>query len=152
MKNIAKNSKWKIGLIGACIAILIASCLKNSKEIPHQKYSVKVIHDNYDSTLNVATKADKNICLMLHAPWCKYCNKFIGDVLTDSSVKNEIGNKIIVGLINGDSDYGKKYYKQYMANGYPTFLILDNKGMLINKKPGSQSKDEFIDWIKNYYK
>lgn len=130
----------------------LISCAKKVKELPHDQYKVGVIHDNWDSTLSVANSQDKNIVLMIHASWCSICNGFINTVLTDASVETEIGNKIIVSLIDGDKDYGKPYYTQFGANGFPTFVITDKTGKEIAKRTGKMTKEEFIAWTTPFFK
>jgi thioredoxin-related protein len=130
----------------------LISCTKKVKEIPHDQYKVEVIHDNWDSTLSAANTQDKNIVLMIHASWCSICNTFINTVLTDESVETEIGNKIIVSLIDGDKEYGKPYYTQFGASGFPTFVITDKAGNQIAKRSGQLSKEEFLSWISPHYK
>ena len=136
-------------------AILLAftafSCSKKNKEIPHDQYKVTVIHDNWASTLSNANSNNKNIVLMIHASWCSICNTFINTVLTDESVEAEIGNKIIVSLIDGDKDYGKTYYNQFNATGFPTFIITDKDGIEKARRSGKMTKEEFISWITPYY-
>jgi thioredoxin-related protein len=112
---------------------------------------VTVIHDNWANTLSTAKSNGKNIVLMIHASWCSICNTFINTVLTDESVETEIGNKIIVSLIDGDKEYGITYYNQFNATGFPTFIIADNDGVVKAKRTGKMTKEEFISWISPYY-
>lgn len=135
----------------ACSFFLI-SCSKKVKETPLDQYKVSVIHDNWDSTKSLANSNNKNICLMIHASWCSICNTFKSEVLTDQSVENELANNIIMSLIDGDKDYGKPIYNQYGASGFPTFVITDANGNMLTKRSGKINKEEFINWIKPYYK
>ena len=72
--------------------------------------------------------------------------------LLDQSVENELANNIIMSLIDGDKDYGKPIYNQYGASGFPTFVITDANGNMLTKRSGKINKEEFINWIKPYYK
>jgi thioredoxin-related protein len=133
-------------------SIVFTACKKKVPVTPLDEYKVTVIHEDFDGALNLASTNDKNMCLMLHADWCTICKTFIRDVLTEEEVEQAIKSKIVFALIDGDKDYGKTYFNQYNAHGFPTFLILDKHGVEIARNGGGLSKSEFLTWVNAYLK
>jgi thioredoxin-related protein len=131
-------------------ALFNSGCKK--KAVAPSSYNFTVIQENFDSTKTAAVANKQNICLMIHADWCNICNTFLAEVLTDEAVINKIKNKIVFGLIDGDKTYGKTYFNLYNIQGFPTFLILDEKGVEITRKSGGLSSAEFITWVTPYLK
>ncbi len=137
-----------IFLMLACIF----GCSKKVKEPNPGDYKVVIQYDNWNQMKADAGIKDQNMFLMLHASWCSICNTFKNDVLTEEEVGTILNNKIVIGLIDGDKDYGKPYMTQFNAGGFPTFLILDKNGNELAKKSGAFSKPDFLSWINPYLK
>ncbi len=143
-----KSVLYTIIILITC-SITTNSCKKVS---PPASYPFAIVFDNLDSTKQLANARNKNIFLMVHADWCSVCNTFKSTVLQSTAVKNLLADSIVTALIDGDKTYGKPIANNYGVQGFPTFLILDKNGVLLQKKSGGISETEFSTWIKAYLK
>ena len=139
-------------VVASLLILSILGCSKKVKEPNPGDYKVTIHMDNWNQMSTDAITKDQNMFLMLHASWCSICNTFKNEILTEESVATIVNNKIVVGLIDGDKDYGKPYMSQYNASGFPTFLILDKNGTELARKSGAFSKSDFLNWINPYLK
>jgi thioredoxin-related protein len=132
------------------LSVAFINCKK--KAVAPSSYNFPIIQENYDSTLLVASNANKNICLMIHASWCNTCNTFKANVLADENVVNIIKDKIVFAMIDGDKTYGKTYFNQFQLSGFPTFILLDKNGVELSRKSGGLSSSDFKTWVTPYLK
>jgi thioredoxin-related protein len=139
-------------LVAFLLIISVIACGKKVKEPSLEENKVSIHLNNWNQMSVDATAKDQNMFLMLHDSWCNICNTFKNDILTEESVGNMVNNKIVVGLIDGDKDYGKLYMNRYNANGFPSFLILDKNGNELARKSGGLGKSDFFNWINPFLK
>ncbi len=134
-------------LVAFLLIISVIACGKKVKELSLEENKVSFHLNNWNQMSVDAVAKTQNIFLMLPASWCSICITIKKDILTEESVGNMVNNKIVVGLIDGDKDYGKLYISRHNANGFPTFLILDKNGNELLRKTGEISKSDFLNWI-----
>ncbi len=100
----------------------------------------------YEQALGMAKQQNKSIMLKLTAKNCKYCVKMDKEVLADGEVKSLLDNNFITVNINVDKEPLPLNLKREIT---PTFIFVDKNGNITSKLPGSWSKKDFIDLLKN---
>jgi thioredoxin-related protein len=138
-----------------CLVLLASlfttySCSK--KSLPPVNYPFTIIEDDLDAAKQSAQTNNKNIFLMVHADWCSNCQTFKTTVLQSQTVKTKLSAGIVTSLIDGDKTYGKPIANTYNVNSFPTFIILDNKGVELARKKGLMNEADFLNWINSYLK
>jgi thioredoxin-related protein len=130
--------------------LVVSSCGK--KAYPPVQYPFSIIEENLDSAKNLANSKNMNVFLMVHADWCTQCNIFKTTVLQSEDIKNTLANGIVTSLVDGDKDYGKPIASQYAVTGFPTFIILDKNGVVLQRKTGGMAEADFKKWVTPYLK
>jgi len=94
----------------------------------------------------------KNILIFLHLEDCPWCHFVIDEVLNSMSEMKEYTDNLIIKSVEINAgyslvDFNKKYISannfafNYDVNFYPTILLFDENGMLLEKIIGVANKD-----------
>lgn len=79
-------------------------------------------------------KQDSTKVLMLHAPWCGYCQSVKPDAL---NVARQTGRLM---LVDGDTTFGRTLMQKYGANAFPTFVQFNKAGEKTGVQAGIPEK------------
>jgi thioredoxin-related protein len=101
-----------------------------------------------------AKQQTKAILLLLHLEDCPWCHFVIDEVFEPMIDLNKYTDKFIIRQIETNSDlvlqdfYGSKidsiaFIKKHGVNFYPTVLLFDTHGQLLEKIIGVPSKDTY---------
>ncbi len=135
------------------IALLCVSTFSNCKKpYPEVQYPFSIIQENLDSAKNQAASKNMNVFLMVHADWCSICNTFKTTVLQSEDIKNTLANGIVTAMVDGDKTPGKPVADKYNVTGFPTLLILDKNGTVLQRKTGGMLEADFKKWVTPYLK
>lgn len=102
----------------------------------HAQNKVKYFNGSLDEAIAEAQKRNKPLFVKTYTDWCYYCKKLDKEVLTDGGVAEQLNKDFIAYKINMEKGEGDAVAKKYKVNGYPTLLILDGEGNLINRLVG----------------
>lgn len=132
------------------ICLLFTSITTNAQGINFQNF------DSWSEILETAQRENKPIFIDIYTTWCGPCKAMDQEVYIDSLVgdffnKNFISVKVQMDMTKNDSEQIKKWYSEaqklaqnYDVNGYPTFLFISPKGLLLNKSSGFKNAKDFI--------
>ncbi|MBU0994145.1 MAG: thioredoxin family protein [Proteobacteria bacterium] len=101
-----------------------------SKELPWQP--------DYGFALDMATQEHKPMVLILYASWCGWSQKLLHEVLNDPRIKM-IQDQFVWMKI--DSDQDKAFYQEFKQESFPTIVLMNPEGEIINKLQGFQPAD-----------
>ncbi len=111
----------------------------------------KIVLDSLDDTQKILQKAKKEnklIIVKATSPNCWFCKKMDREVFSDKEIQNLIIKDFILVEVNVDKQklpFGvEKHYKKIT----PSFFIINADKKLINKLPGSWSKEDFMTFLK----
>ena len=92
-----------------------------------------------------ALSKSKNQPLLIDffADWCGPCKQFDRAAKRDRDVKAELG-KVVLFKIDAEKGEGIELAKRYKVSGYPTFVLTNAEGNVIDRWSG-YGKDYFID-------
>ena len=71
-----------------------------------------------------------------YADWCGPCKMLKKHTFSDKEVGNYYNANYINIAIDGETKEGSELANRYGIQGYPTLLILDNKGKQLSKQVG----------------
>jgi hypothetical protein len=78
----------------------------------------------YEKALHQRTQGDTPLFLYFSVDWCKYCQQFKGEILSDPAVQDYLGSFIKVSVNPEQGDPEKTLFTQLGGTGYPTVLIV----------------------------
>jgi thioredoxin-related protein len=99
---------------------------------------------------SIILKSNKPLILMdFYTTWCGPCKRMDREVFTDSSIVKQINSNFISLKVNAEEGKGIFLAKKYNVTTYPTYLFLNNKGVLVYRTGGYMSPYDFSNQITN---
>jgi thioredoxin-related protein len=104
-----------------------------------------------------AKEEKKYIFLDCHTTWCSFCKKMDAQVFVDPKVGDYFNDKFISVKVQFDQtkqdgpevkswyEDAKVLAKQYMIDGYPTFLFFSPQGTPVHRGSGFQTSAQFLE-------
>jgi thiol:disulfide interchange protein len=109
---------------------------------------------NFETVLKKAHSENKPIFMDFYTGWCSPCLAFTKNVLTDEEVGAHMNNTFLNLKYDAEKGEGIALAKKYNINSYPTFLILDKNGVVLENLSVTYSwvpqKKEMIEVSKKY--
>ncbi|MBE2204065.1 MAG: thioredoxin family protein [Chthoniobacterales bacterium] len=118
-------------------------------------------HTDYDSALTIATKEDKMLLLdFTGSDWCGWCIRLKKDIFSQSEFEKFAKDHLVLFEVDFPHhasqvpaliSQNQKLSRQFGVRGFPTLILLDQKGEEISRKVGyiAGGPDAFIQWVKN---
>ncbi len=97
---------------------------------------VKYFKGSFEEAIVEAQKQNKPLFVKTYTDWCYYCKKLDKEVLTDENVASQLNSDFVAIKINMEEGENEAIGKKYKVRGYPTLLILDGEGNLLNRLVG----------------
>jgi thioredoxin-related protein len=131
------------------ILLLVASSL--SAASPEVKWE-----SSLEAAMTRARAEHKVIFVDLWTGWCGWCIKLQKETFPSEEAKAALGRVVAVSIKTQEAD-GKptrfaSLEKTYKVDGYPTLLILDEKGREISRQPGYLPPGPFASWVNSQVK
>ena len=109
-------------------------------------------HDNasWEEILHLAQKENKLIFMDCYTSWCGPCKALAKNVFTQEKVGEFFNPRFInvkYDMEKGDGKMLNDKYKKHIV-GYPTLLLLNAKGEVLQQLAGFKEADELIEGIK----
>ena len=98
--------------------------------------------DDWDAALKKAAAEKKNVlALFTGSDWCIWCKRLEGEILSKKEFSGEVSKTFVPVFLDFPSDKSlvkedvakrnRELSKKYKVRGYPTILILDEKGEVL---------------------
>lgn len=138
--NLIKNRKVfaplvLLGLCGSVFVIYSAHNFLSYTEKQRDKFdiptAVKFEKTDFNSALVKAKAENKYIFIDFYTAWCGPCLKFTQTVLTNKEVGNAMNASFINLKYDAEKGEGISLAKKYEVNSYPTLLITDANGNVV---------------------
>lgn len=106
----------------------------------------KIVFDEngYESVLQRSRKEHKLIFYMVYATWCPHCNKMKSEVFTDPVVADFLNKNFITAACDIEKPEADMIKKNFGVSSFPTFLFIDEKGVLLYSINGEYTPDALI--------
>lgn len=91
--------------------------------------------------IDEARKVNKNVFAFLSSESCSWCDKMKQTTLTEPEVKQALNDYIFVELLYTDDP---DFMRSLGIQGFPSYVVLDKDGKVLNKWQGYMKSDEFI--------
>ncbi len=100
--------------------------------------------ENYAEGISKAKIANKPAMIDFYTEWCGWCKKLDKDTLSNPKVQDKLKEFTLLKL---DAEVHHDTAAEYGVTGYPTTLILDQKGKLILKQPGYMPPKGYLKFL-----
>lgn len=94
-------------------------------------------HSTLTSIVDQAVTADKLIFVDIYADWCTPCKMMDEDVFSDENVSDFMKANFVNYKVDGEKHNGPNLGVMFGVGGYPTLLILDQKGRVLERNDGA---------------
>ncbi len=87
---------------------------------------------SFDEALARSHESGKPVLLDVSAIWCPSCRKLDSTILSRPDVQQIIESRYIFTRVEFESEQGEKLQQRYGIKGFPTLLVLDSSGEVLN--------------------
>ena len=99
---------------------------------------------------SIILKSDKPLILIdFYTTLCGPCKRMDREVFTDSTIVKHVNSNCISLKVNAEEGQGISLAKKYNVTSYPTYLFLNNQGVLVYRTVGYMSSYDFSNQITN---
>lgn len=108
-------------------------------------------NESWESILALAQKENKLIFMDCYTVWCGPCKALARDVFPQEKVGEYFNPRFINVQYDMEKGDGKMLYTKYKKYiiGFPTLLLIDKDGKVLQQMAGYQEPDKLIEGIKN---
>ena len=108
-------------------------------------------NESWESILALAKKENKLIFMDCYTVWCGPCKALARDVFPQEKVGEFFNPRFINVQYDMEKGDGKMLYAKYKKYiiGFPTLLLIDKDGKVLQQMAGYQEPDKLIEGIKN---
>lgn len=99
---------------------------------------------SFDEALKLAKEKKRLIFIDCYTTWCGPCKQLASEVFTANVVKSYFDKNFINLKIDMEKGEGVELAKKFQIKGYPTTLLIDEKGEVVYSKLGGASVETFL--------
>ena len=127
-----------------CVATSVTAQEENAKGIQFHK------NESWEKILELAKSENKMIFMDCYTVWCGPCKALAKDIFPQEKVGDFFNPRFINVQYDMEKGDGKMLYEKYKKYiiGFPTLLLLDKEGNVLQQMAGYQEADQLIEGIK----
>lgn len=134
-KKALSYSLCVIGLAGSVSVLYAAYSFISFTNKQRSKFDIPTAvvfeKSNFETALSKASAVNKLIFIDFYTGWCSPCLSFTQDVLTNEEVGKYMNTAFINLKYDAEKGEGIEVAKRYQINSYPTLLIVDKDGNIV---------------------
>lgn len=106
-------------------------------------------HRDPREAANLATPGNKLIIVDVFTDWCGWCKKMDQEIYTDPRIVALSREDVFLKLNAEDRSAGQEFARQAGVNRFPTTLILNSEGRVLDTKTGFiQTPETFLQFVR----
>ncbi len=102
----------------------------------------------YDAAQKKAKQKNQLIFVDLFADWCGWCHKMEQEVFPSETFQKATDDMVLLRLNTEDGADGTKFAQKYEVRSLPTFLILNEDGLVAGEIRGYAPAQQFVTTMK----
>ncbi len=110
---------------------------------------VSFYEGDWSEVVEKAGKEHKLIFLDIYATWCSPCKLLKSRTFPDKDLGTYFNKHFVNVTLDGEKGKGLELANKYMVKGYPTLLILDEKGRVISERAGYKTPEMLLEMGKD---
>jgi len=95
-----------------------------------------IVDQNYTEALAIASSEDKSIFIDFYTTWCAPCKELDKLIFQNDSIAQILGKDFILLKYDAENDSVFHLSKKHHVSSYPTGIILNKEGYVLNRKYG----------------
>lgn len=95
-----------------------------------------------------AQAENKLILVDVYTTWCGPCKLMDKHTFSDENVKSYVHNNLVPFKLDAERGEGPALARKFRVSGYPTVLLLNHKGEVVDKIMGFVPAKDFLAWAK----
>jgi thiol:disulfide interchange protein len=126
-----------------------SSTNNSTKKTPTKKTAraTRIVWEkNFEAALAKAKSSGKPIMIDVYAVWCGPCKLLDKQIYTARPVIDESANFINIKV---DGEKRPDVMSRYGLNGFPTVILADGDGKVIQMLPGVLPVDDFVEFMRS---
>ena len=125
------------------LAFVIFCCFQNVKAESKatSSYKLEEIDQDFNRAIELARKSNKLIFIDFYTTWCSPCKKLDKIVFQNDSIRQILGKDYILLKYNAENDTVFHLSKKHHVRSYPTAIVLNSEGYVVNRKYGFPGED-----------
>ena len=97
-------------------------------------------------------KAEKKLVFVdVYTDWCGPCKLLDKTTWKDEKVKAVLSDRMISIKINAEKGEGIPFARKYRVRGYPSLLVLNGNGELLDRHTGYIHPRQFLVWLEKNF-
>lgn len=109
---------------------------------------IEFFKGSFDEAKAEARAQGKLIFMDAYAVWCGPCKMMSNNVFPQKSVGDFFNANFINMKVDMEKGEGLTLRKQYGVSAYPTMMLIDGDGEVVQQIKGARGADALIDWAK----
>lgn len=110
--------------------------------------NVKFFKGNFAKAKQLAAAQKKLVFIDVFTTWCKPCKIMAAEAFNDEEIA-ELMNTFLINIQVDAESVGRSVASQYNVQAYPTTLIVDSMGTVIQNNRGYAGVNHFLNQIEN---
>jgi thiol:disulfide interchange protein len=107
------------------------------------------VQGSLPAALSKAESAQKLVLVDVYTTWCGPCKMLDRTTWVDEKVVQFLSEKVVAIKIDAEKGEGPAIARKYAVRGYPTLLLLNAKGEVVDKAMGYLGPAQFLSWARN---
>ncbi len=94
-----------------------------------------------------SAETEKPVLFKVGTEWCSVCKSFDAAVDENADFRTALGEKVILVQLDAEKGDGVEIAKQYNVTNYPTFLLTNADGAVMDRWMGFKKADYFVESV-----
>jgi len=147
MKNL--NITLTVLFIGSLFFICSEKKAESDSKTPTVNIEFISMGKTNDEIISKINEANKPGFLYFTTDWCVWCERIREDTYSKPEIKNYIENNFVPFWIDAEKNTGPDLKKRYGVAAYPTVVIVNKNGEVIDKVIGYDKPEGYLAKLKN---
>ncbi|MFD2034643.1 thioredoxin family protein [Belliella marina] len=122
------------------IALVAFGCADKSKT-ETVNYELEIIDQDFAKATELASAQNKLLFIDFYTTWCAPCEQLDKLVFQNDSIKQILAKDFILLKYDAENDTIFHLSKKHHVSSYPTAIVLNRKGYVVNRKYGFPGND-----------
>lgn len=133
---------------GLLLTFAIILLTAGSPALPTTQAQAAEHQISFDDALAQAKEQDSIVVIDFFTDWCIYCKHFDRDLADAETGIAEALEEVVFTSIDAEKGEGIELAKRYGVTGFPTYVVIDDEGELIDRWSGYGGPDHFLGELK----